>query len=88
MCWQKCTSLFICSENEDSPAPYGHITSLAVHRPYRRLGIAEKLMRQAGAFLFLERSLRDIYKVDNVTLHVRMSNAAAFKVYKDVLRFE
>lgn len=29
------------------PTPHGHITSLSVMRSYRKLGIAEKLMRQS-----------------------------------------
>lgn len=29
---------------------HGHITSLSVMRTHRRLGIAEKLMRQSGMF--------------------------------------
>ena len=41
---------YLCSrrEDEDSPEKHGHITSLAVSKNYRRLGLAEKLMRQAG----------------------------------------
>lgn len=31
-----------------SGPPHGHITSLSVMRSYRRLGLAEKLMRQSG----------------------------------------
>lgn len=36
-------------EDEPSPEPHGHITSLSVMRSYRRLGLAEKLMRQSRA---------------------------------------
>lgn len=34
-------------EEEDAGEPHGHITSLAVLRSYRRLGLANKLMEQA-----------------------------------------
>jgi hypothetical protein len=34
-------------EEEPGEVPHGHITSLAVMRTYRRLGLAEKLMNQA-----------------------------------------
>lgn len=41
---------------EEEPAdgiPHGHITSLSVMRTHRRLGLAEKLMRQSRASLFI-----------------------------------
>lgn len=38
-------------EDEDTIQKHGHITSLAISKNYRRLGIAEKLMKQAGTFL-------------------------------------
>jgi ribosomal protein S18 acetylase RimI-like enzyme len=34
-------------EDEPGEVPHGHITSLAVMRTYRRLGLAEKLMNQS-----------------------------------------
>lgn len=41
---------YVLAKMEEEPAdkiPHGHITSLSVMRTHRRLGIAEKLMRQA-----------------------------------------
>lgn len=35
-------------EEETDDDPHGHITSLAVKRTYRRLGLAEKLMNQSA----------------------------------------
>jgi len=35
-------------EDEENSEKHGHITSLAVSKNYRRLGLAEKLMKQAG----------------------------------------
>lgn len=38
----------IFSDDEETSEKHGHITSLAVSKNYRRLGLAEKLMKQAG----------------------------------------
>jgi peptide alpha-N-acetyltransferase len=37
-------------EEEPGEVPHGHITSVAVMRTYRRLGLAEKLMRLSRMF--------------------------------------
>ncbi|CDF87566.1 BN860_09362g1_1 [Zygosaccharomyces bailii CLIB 213] len=68
-------------DQQDQPLN-GHITSLSVMRTYRRMGIAEKLMRQA---LF---ALREVYNAQFVSLHVRQSNRAALHLYADTLEFE
>ena len=34
-------------EEEPSDVPSGHVTSISVLRPYRRLGLANKLMKQS-----------------------------------------
>ncbi|KAG0663830.1 N-terminal acetyltransferase A complex catalytic subunit ard1 [Monosporozyma unispora] len=68
-------------EQQDQP-PNGHITSLSVMRTYRRMGIAENLMRQA---LF---ALRELHDAEYVSLHVRQSNRAALHLYRDTLEFE
>ncbi|VEU19912.1 DEKNAAC100235 [Brettanomyces naardenensis] len=62
--------------------PHGHVTSLSVMRTYRRMGIADKLMRQC---LY---ALCETYKAEYVSLHVRESNRAALHLYKDTLQFE
>ncbi len=45
---------YVLAKMEDDPnadpIPHGHITSISVMRTYRRMGIAEKLMRQACMF--------------------------------------
>ncbi|KAJ4329703.1 N-terminal acetyltransferase A complex catalytic subunit ard1 [Ascochyta clinopodiicola] len=41
---------YVLAKMEEDPAdgiPHGHITSLSVMRTHRRLGLAEKLMRQS-----------------------------------------
>lgn len=68
--------------DQQNEPPNGHITSLSVMRTYRRMGLAEKLMRQA---LF---ALREVHDAEYVSLHVRQSNRAALHLYRDTLEFE
>jgi hypothetical protein len=70
---------------EEEPAdgiPHGHITSLSVMRTHRRLGLAEKLMRQS------QRAMAETFNAKYVSLHVRVSNNAALHLYRDTLGFE
>ncbi|KAJ2356525.1 N-terminal acetyltransferase A complex catalytic subunit ard1 [Coemansia erecta] len=67
--------------NADLPTD-GHITSLSVLRSYRRLGLAKHLMNQA------QRAMVEVFGAKSVTLHVRVSNAAAFSLYKNTLNFD
>eukprot|EP00126_Sphaerothecum_destruens_P003916 Sdes_comp17739_c0_seq1m7003 len=69
-------------EEEPNDNPHGHITSLAVMRPFRRLGLAAKLMEQASS------SMVDNFNAKYVSLHVRKSNRAALHLYKDTLGFD
>ncbi|AEY98092.1 FAFR409Wp [Eremothecium gossypii FDAG1] len=78
---------YVLVKLNDDPAvpneqPNGHITSLSVMRTYRRMGLAEKLMRQA---LY---ALREVYQAEYVMLHVRHSNRAALHLYRDTLAFD
>ncbi|KAF9355638.1 N-terminal acetyltransferase A complex catalytic subunit ard1 [Mortierella sp. AD094] len=66
---------------ESSEEPHGHITSLAVMRTYRRLGVAEKLMTQS------QNAMREVFQCKRVSLHVRKSNRAALQLYRDTLQF-
>ncbi|KAJ1663636.1 N-terminal acetyltransferase A complex catalytic subunit ard1 [Coemansia sp. RSA 1646] len=69
--------------NEDMTEPLdGHITSLSVMRSYRRLGIAERLMNQA------QRAMFEVFDAKCVSLHVRISNIAAFSLYRNTLSFD
>ena len=61
---------------------HGHITSISVLRDYRKLGIATKLMRAC------HHAMETIYKAKYVSLHVRVTNRAAFALYNDVLKYE
>ena len=62
--------------------PHGHITSLAVKRSHRRLGLAKKLMDQAS------RAMAESFSAKYVSLHVRISNRAALSLYTHVLKFQ
>ncbi len=104
MFWSKCSKIlyflgtknYAFREDEDNSEKHGHITSLAVSKNYRRLGLAEKLMKQAGnhteSFLqfhlaFIEKSLSECYDATSITLHVRKSNLAALNLYEKQLGF-
>jgi len=69
-------------EDAEADAPHGHITSLAVKRSHRRLGLAAKLMDQAAS------SMVEAFGAKFCSLHVRVSNRAALGLYRDVLKFE
>jgi len=67
---------------EDTDEPHGHITSLAVLRSHRRMGLATKLMTQA------QNSMVETFSAEYVSLHVRRTNRAALSLYQDTLKFE
>ncbi|OMJ93338.1 hypothetical protein SteCoe_3691 [Stentor coeruleus] len=67
-------------ENPDSPV-HGHITSISVLRPYRKLGIATKLMEAA------HKEMVEVYDAEYVSLHVRVGNRAAFSLYSSTLGY-
>ncbi|NXP66005.1 NAA10 acetyltransferase, partial [Chloropsis cyanopogon] len=54
-----------CREEDPDDVPHGHITSLAVKRSHRRLGLAQKLMDQAS------RAMIENFNAKYVSLHVR-----------------
>ncbi|KAF2872355.1 acyl-CoA N-acyltransferase [Massariosphaeria phaeospora] len=75
---------YVLAKMEEEPADgvqHGHITSLSVMRTHRRLGLAEKLMRQS------QRAMAETFAAHYVSLHVRMSNVAALHLYRDTLGF-
>lgn len=53
----------------------GHITSIAILKDYRRNGLAAELMDQ------LHYEMRERYHAEAVSLHVRISNNAATRLY-------
>ncbi|KAH0544689.1 N-terminal acetyltransferase A complex catalytic subunit ard1 [Glutinoglossum americanum] len=75
---------YVLAKMEEEPVdgvPHGHITSLSVMRTHRRLGLAEGLMRQS------QRAMVETFSASYVSLHVRVSNIAALKLYRDTLQF-
>ncbi|TVY38410.1 N-terminal acetyltransferase A complex catalytic subunit [Lachnellula subtilissima] len=103
---------YVLAKMEEDPpdgVQHGHITSLSVMRTHRRLGIAEKLMRQSRMFPFqtynlseskerhsgkenrlmdIERAMVETFGAQYVSLHVRVSNNAALRLYRDTLGFK
>lgn len=69
-------------DDESVDEPHGHITSLAVQREYRKLGIANMLMST------VQKVMLDCYDVRYVSLHVRVGNKAALNLYQKTLSFE
>jgi N-alpha-acetyltransferase 10/11 len=75
---------YVLAKMEEDPSdgiPHGHITSLSVMRTHRRLGIAEKLMRQS------QLAMVESFGARYISLHVRVSNQAAIHLYRETLGF-
>merc|ERR1712154_493393 len=75
---------YVLAKMEEDPedVPHGHITSLAVKRSHRRLGLAQKLMDQAS------KAMVECFDAQYVSLHVRKSNRAALGLYSQTLNFQ
>jgi len=58
-----------------APLVNGHITSLAVARSHRRLGVASRLMAAT------HRAMAEVFGAQYASLHVRVSNSAALRLY-------
>ena len=74
-------NMSVLRRDEEGKPPHGHVTSISVLRTYRRLGIANKLMLQS------QRAMKETYKAEHISLHVRKSNRAALGLYRDTLGF-
>ncbi|XP_060148129.1 N-alpha-acetyltransferase 10 isoform X4 [Globicephala melas] len=84
---------YVLAKMEEGPhnVRHGHITSLAVKRSHRRLGLAQKLVDQAcGAMI-------ENFSAKYVSLHVRKrwkpgpregGNRAALRLYSNTLNFQ
>lgn len=76
---------YVLAKMEEEPTDgvqHGHITSLSVMRTHRKLGIAEKLMRQS------QLAMVETFGAHYVSLHVRESNQAAIHLYEKTLGFQ
>merc|ERR1719482_730711 len=78
----KIVGYVLAKMEEDTDEVHGHITSLAVARTHRKLGIASKLMRASIAVM------EECFNAEYVSLHVRYTNRAAFALYSQTLGFE
>ncbi|DBA91212.1 TPA: hypothetical protein ACH3X2_004087 [Trebouxia sp. C0005] len=67
---------------EDAAEPHGHITSLAVARTHRKLGLASKLMQSA------HKAMAEVFGAHYVSLHVRVTNQAAYHLYRETLGYD
>ncbi len=67
---------------EEAAEPHGHITSLAVLRSHRKMGLAAKLMNAA------QLAMEEVFDAEYVSLHVRKSNRAAYALYNSSLGYE
>lgn len=69
-------------EDTENQPPHGHITSLAVLRTHRKRGIATSLMRRS------QMEMDTVFNAHYVSLHVRKTNRAAFRLYTTTLKYE
>ncbi len=68
-------------EEDVTELTHGHITSVAVLRTHRKRGIATRLMRASHRFM------KNSFGAHFVSLHVRISNAAAHHMYTKTLGY-
>lgn len=68
-------------EDTSKDPPHGHITSLSVLRSHRKRGIATALMRRSQV------EMEKVMGAHYVSLHVRRSNRAAFRLYSQTLKY-
>ncbi|CAN6485817.1 unnamed protein product [Victoria cruziana] len=79
---KKIVGYVLAKMEEESTECHGHITSLAVLRSHRKLGLATKLMTAA------QKAMEDVFGAEYVSLHVRKSNRAAFNLYTQTLGYK
>lgn len=73
---------YVIGKVDDDDTENGHVTSLAVRREFRKLGIAKKLMEQ------LHMAMIETLSLKKVTLNVWRSNVAALNLYQKCLGYE
>jgi len=79
---KKIVGYVLAKMDEESTECHGHITSLAVLRTHRKLGLATKLMTAA------QKAMHEVFGAEYVSLHVRKSNRAAFHLYTHTLGYK
>ncbi|KAF5203520.1 N-alpha-acetyltransferase [Thalictrum thalictroides] len=78
----KIVGYVLAKMEEETTECHGHITSLAVVRTHRKLGLATKLMTAA------QNAMGEVFGAEYVSLHVRRSNRAAFNLYTQTLGYK
>lgn len=78
----KIVGYVLAKMEEEAVIPHGHITSLAILRQYRKLGLATKLMEAA------HQAMKEVFRAEYVSLHVRVGNQGALHLYKDTLGYQ
>ena len=73
---------YVIGKSDDENPDTGHVTSLAVRKEYRKMGIAKSLMDQ------LHVAMKETLDLKKVTLNVRRSNIAALNLYQKTLGYE
>lgn len=79
---KKIVGYVLAKMEEDTTECHGHITSLAVLRTHRKLGLASKLMTAA------QKAMGELFGAEYVSLHVRVSNRGAFHLYTETLGYK
>eukprot|EP00798_Chlamydomonas_sp_ICE-L_P016781 gene16781-23057_t len=78
----KIVGYVLAKMEEDATICHGHITSLAVARTHRKLGIATRLMNAT------HKAMTEVFGSEYVSLHVRVTNRVAFHLYSETLKYE
>jgi peptide alpha-N-acetyltransferase len=68
-------------DEEDPKKSHGHVTSLAVLRTHRKLGVASNVMNMAL------KCMEGVFDANYCSLHVRRTNEAAIHLYQQTLGF-
>eukprot|EP01065_Artemidia_motanka_P051300 TRINITY_DN9014_c0_g1_i1.p1 TRINITY_DN9014_c0_g1~~TRINITY_DN9014_c0_g1_i1.p1 ORF type:complete len:212 (+),score=66.74 TRINITY_DN9014_c0_g1_i1:81-716(+) len=77
----KITGYVLAKMEDEDEIPHGHITSLAVLRSHRKLGIATSLVSAS------REDCETVFPGEFFSLHVRCTNDAAIHLYQNTLNF-
>lgn len=79
---RKIVGYVLAKMEEEATDVHGHITSLAVARSHRKLGIATRLMQASHI------AMQDVFGAKYVSLHVRVTNKGAHHLYTQSLGYK
>lgn len=78
----KIVGYVLAKMEEEAAECHGHITSLAVARTHRKLGIATRLMQAT------HEAMERVFGAEYASLHVRVTNKGAHHLYIKTLGYE